>query len=179
MFLPTSLFIAWIIRFFRDANENDWFFVLDELDACDHALEVNADQEVNGLARIPYCIREIRVQVDVAEQQRLPPVGGDKRRIAFGLTQTLSAWYKLSGLRLWHEFRQPARRERLSNRERERDKRKQSSKPVEVSRTKECRCYRVDRIGSLLAVTRSRTLCRASRLAPLSRPFLQREKSVI
>ena len=81
MSLPISVFIAVDDAFLRDADQDDWLLVVDELDAPHHALRVDADQEVDRLARVADRIREIRVQVDVAEQP-IPAVRRHEGRVA-------------------------------------------------------------------------------------------------
>ena len=90
MSLPMSVFIASTMRRLGDADEDDRLLVVDQLDAGDDALRIDADQDVDRLAGIADRAGEIGVQVDVAEQP-VALVDGDERRIALRRAEAVGA----------------------------------------------------------------------------------------
>ena len=103
------------MRFYRNAHEHDGFLVLDELEAGQHALRIDADQKLDRLSGIAGGVGKVGVQVDEAEELIIL-VGGRDRRIALQRPKAIRACDQFGRLGLGEVVAQPACGARLAKR---------------------------------------------------------------
>ena len=90
-----------------NADEDDGFLMVDELDPGDDAVRIDADQQVDRLAGIADGIGEIGVEVNVP-QQAGALVRGNERRIALRWAEAVGSGEELGGLCLREKLLDPS-----------------------------------------------------------------------